>query len=535
MFWCTLQCRFSGVPPYSSCADKLDFKSAECAELQICVDWGTSWLPITQSLFPEGAIVSVKSFEDGVTFLNAGVCNAIAGEASCLFESSIRAKGFTGPEYEIGGNVYSHEPLAVVTRQDDRVWSIFVSWILNALVQAEELGITKVTASSMTSTNSFGEQFRDMFQNAVGATGNIGEIYERNLGNVWPRGNGLNTINTGNSGLIYSFPFGNIETQGPEPSVDGKIEAIRNRGVLNCGLIHSPGLSTNNATSGLRSGMDVDICRGIAAALFDGNVEVHLKELGERERFPELAAGLVDIVIGGLSHTLSREVREDSTGQGFDFSPPYLFDGLGFSGPLPYGLCADELTFDSTKLSADCVDTKICVIDGTTWLDAMLGPLNIPDNNFVVTVNEMDSQEKFISGECNVIAGESHGISKSTLRHAGYPVDFDVEYHVGKNKHTREVIAIASRSDDIQFSDFVRWIVFGFFQAEEKGITKVDASLMPETKYFGNSLSRMWKDSVGTVGNYGEIFERNLASLFERSGRNNLNIMKGPQMFGMPI
>ena len=80
-----LQCRFSGVPPYSSCADKLDFKYAECAELQICVDWGTSWLPITQSLFPEGAIVSIKSFEDGVTFLNAGVCNAIAGEASFLF------------------------------------------------------------------------------------------------------------------------------------------------------------------------------------------------------------------------------------------------------------------------------------------------------------------------------------------------------------------------------------------------------------------------------------------------------------------
>jgi len=74
---------------------------------------------------------------------------------------------------------------------------------------------------------------------------------------------------------------------------------------------------------------------------FDGNVEVHLKELGERERFPELAAGLVDILVGDVSHTLNREIREDSTGQGFDFSPPYLYDGLGFSGPLPYGLCAD--------------------------------------------------------------------------------------------------------------------------------------------------------------------------------------------------
>ena len=70
------------------------------------------------------------------------------------------------------------------------------------------------------------------------------------------------------------------ETQGTKLGVDGKIEAIRNRGVLNCGVTVSTGLSTNDAASGPKSGMDVDICRGIADALFDGNVEVHFKELG---------------------------------------------------------------------------------------------------------------------------------------------------------------------------------------------------------------------------------------------------------------
>ena len=54
-----------------------------------------------------------------------------------------------------------------------------------------------------------------------------------------------------------------------------------------------------------------------------------------------MAAGLVDIVVGVVSHTLSGEVWEEQTGQGIEFSPPYLYDGLGFSGPLPYGLCAD--------------------------------------------------------------------------------------------------------------------------------------------------------------------------------------------------
>ena len=147
----------------------------------------------------------------------------------------------------------------------------------------------------------------------------------------------------------------------------------------------------------------------------------------------------------------------------------------------------------------------------------------------------MDSKEKLVLGECNVIDGESCDISKLTLRDYGYPVDSDVEYHVGKNKHTTEVIAIASRSDDIQFSKILRWVVFGFSHAEEEYITKVHASLMTESKYFGNYLSRIWKDSIGTVGDYGEIFERNLASLFGRSGRNNLNIMKCPQMFVIPI
>ena len=85
MLWCTLQCRFSVVPPYSSFAEKIDIEFSEYAEIQICVDWGTSWLLITQMLFPEPVIVSVKYFNDGVTFLNAGVCKDIAGVSQPYF------------------------------------------------------------------------------------------------------------------------------------------------------------------------------------------------------------------------------------------------------------------------------------------------------------------------------------------------------------------------------------------------------------------------------------------------------------------
>ena len=62
----------------------------------------------------------------------------------------------------------------------------------------------------------------------------------------------------------------------------------------------------------------------------------------------------------------------------------------------------------------------------------------------------------------------------------------------------------------------------------------VDASLMPEAKYFGDSLSRMWKDLIGSFGDYSEIFERNLAGLMEGKGRNNLNKMIGLRLYTNP-
>ena len=438
----------------------------------------------------------------------------------------MRASVFTGPENEIGKSLHSKEPLAALTSQDDRVWSKIVWWVFNELAQAEELGIMKATASSVASTDVFGEQFCLMFQNAVGANGNFGEIYNKNLEDVLPRGNGMNRINK-NSGMIYSFPFGNTQTQGPEPSVGGTIDAIRKRGALICGVSLSPGFVNVDSEIGTFTGMEVDICRGIAAALFNGKVEVQFSLLETHDRFSLLSAGAIDIVVSRVTTNIQREIREATTGRGFDFSPPYFYDAMKFTGILPYGLCADELTFDGTEVSTDCVNTKICVPNGSSWLDAMLGQLNIPENHLVMVNSRSEIEEKLISGECNVYAHEM------TSRNV-HPIESDEEYYYGKKKHTKEPFAVASRTDNIKFSDFVKWIVHGFFHAEDKGITMADVYLMPETKYFGDSLSRMWKDSVGVVENYGEIYKRNIARCHNRSGLNNLHLKDDPLLFAIP-
>merc|ERR1712032_1603882 len=108
-----------------------------------------------------------------------------------------------------------------------------------------------------------------MFQDAVAASGNYGEIYQKNLEDSFSR-DGLNRINMGAGGLIYSFPFGAYETKGPDPIVGGSIEVIRRRGVLNCGVLQAPGFAVLEPNSLSWRGFDVDMCEGIAAALLSG-------------------------------------------------------------------------------------------------------------------------------------------------------------------------------------------------------------------------------------------------------------------------
>ena len=101
-----------------------------------------------------------------------------------------------------------------------------------------------------------------------------------------------------------------------------------------------------------------------------------------------------------------------------------------FTGILLYGLCSDEITFDGKQVSTDFINTHICVLDGSSWIDAMLGWINIPDNHLVIVKSPSEMKEKPISGQCNVYARET------TSRNA-HPVESNEEYYEGKKKHTK--------------------------------------------------------------------------------------------------
>ncbi|KAL3928123.1 MAG: hypothetical protein SGBAC_012784, partial [Bacillariaceae sp.] len=186
----------------------------------------------------------------------------------------------------------------------------------------------------------------------------------------------------------------------------------------------------------------------------------------------------------------------------------------------PHGRCAANLFFDET-----CAETLICVPEVTTWHDALVA-MGVPEENILLTTSLSEALEKHLARECNAIVYESNKLDPA--------LKAIEDYFVGTEQHTKEPLSLMHRSDDQQFSDLIRWIIYGLFNAEEKGITKDTSIEMPATNLFGSELTGIWQNSVRESGNYGEIFSRNLDGLVVRDGLNALNRLDGPQLCASP-
>ena len=215
------------------CADNFN-NTGECAETKICANDGTTHIDEILASNPGVKIVSGVSVAKLYDNFMDGFCNVIAGEQFDVAESALRGLGYDG-NYQYGLKVHSKEPLALVTRQGDAKWSDFVNWVLIGLISAEDRGISQQTADRIPSTEEFDRAFQNGIRNAVSAVGNYAEMYERNLESILPRPV-PDRINNGNSGLIYSLPFGFLDRVGSGPIAGGTLEAIMLRGHLRCGV-----------------------------------------------------------------------------------------------------------------------------------------------------------------------------------------------------------------------------------------------------------------------------------------------------------
>lgn len=313
---------FGGLPQYvEQCAENLDVSTGICTNLTIGVIAGSSHEPIIKGLFPIRRVKAVTSTVALFEMFAKGECNVIVNEPVGLVFLPIILQ-YQG-EWHIGQKIFSNEPHAVVTRDGDPEWSALVDAVVQVLYMAEAQNITQEDVLSnnpnveeyLGSTSSVDNDNADLFRNVVGATGNYGEIYASTVEPFMPR-EGLNRVNQDGSGMMYSFPFGEIGKAGPGPLVGGVIERILQRNLLLCGLApHEAHFAEQQDTEGQWQGMDVEFCRGIGAAL---GVEVEYSDLSASDPYEALSSDRIDILAGG-------QVSLSKMTSGYTFSPIYYY------------------------------------------------------------------------------------------------------------------------------------------------------------------------------------------------------------------
>lgn len=296
----------------------------------------------------------------------------------------------------------------------------------------------------------------------------------------------------------------------PSAAVAGPVlDAVRERGSLVCGVSEGiPGFSAPDS-EGTWQGLDVDFCRAMAAAIFGDAGKVEFRSLTSQNRFTALQAGEVDVLSRTTTMTLTRDTQ-----LGLEFGPIMFYDGQGFMVPASLGVAT----------AADLEGATVCMQTGTTnelnvadffrSVGKTFSPLAIED------VNELNNAF-FTSGRCDVYTGDTSGLAAWRSSLAANVTD----YVILPELISKEPLAPAVAQGDAQFSDIMRWTAFALIEAEERGITMANVEEMKSSEdpavqsllgtIPGNGaalgLDEAWASNIiAAVGNYGEIFERNV-------------------------
>jgi general L-amino acid transport system substrate-binding protein len=312
------------------------------------------------------------------------------------------------------------------------------------------------------------------------------------------------------------------------------LNKVKQRGMLNCGAnVSLAGFGIPDA-QGNWTGLDVEYCRAIAAAIFNDPTKVKFVPLTAKDRFTALQSGDVDVLVRNTTWTLSRD-----TSLGLNFTGVNYFDGQGF-------LIRKSLKVNS---ALELNDAAVCVQQGTTT------ELNLADyfraNKMklkTVTFGSADETIKaYDAGRCDAFTTDASGLYAERLKLAKSD-----EHIVLPEIISKEPLGPSTRHGDDQWFDIVKWTHYAMLNAEEFGITKANVNDMlksenPEIKRllgvegnFGEQLG-LTKDwivrIVKHVGNYGESFERNVGQGSPLKIARGLNGLwsKGGLQYAPPI
>lgn len=301
---------------------------------------------------------------------------------------------------------------------------------------------------------------------------------------------------------------------------NSRLDTIKNRGKLICGVSGQlPGFSYVKA-NGEYAGLDVDICRAIAAAIFDDPKKVEYRNLNAKERFTAVQTGEVDILSRNTSWTISRD-----TSVGLEFAPVVFYDGQGIM----------VRKNSNIKKLEDLKDKSICTQTGTTneqnLSDQMrqkgitYKPLVFEDVNTTYATYEQGRCEAITSDRSQLVS------RRSTFSKPDEHVVLDVVL-------SKEPLTPAVANGDSKWFDVVKWTVYGLINAEELGVNSQNVSQLtnssnPEIKRLLGTEGDLGKGAglsndfvariIKHVGNYGEVYERNLGKNSELKLDRGLN------------
>ncbi|MBR1193470.1 amino acid ABC transporter substrate-binding protein [Bradyrhizobium sp. AUGA SZCCT0240] len=312
------------------------------------------------------------------------------------------------------------------------------------------------------------------------------------------------------------------------------LKTVKDRGMLSCGVSQGlPGFSSPD-DKGNWTGLDVDICRAISAAVFNDPSKIKFVPLSAKDRFTALQSGEIDVLSRNTTWTLSRD-----TSLGANFTGVTYYDGQGF-------MVKKALKVNS---ALELNSASVCVQQGTTTEQ------NLADyfkgNNMKYEVIAFGTNDEAVkayeSGRCDVFTTDVSGLYADRLKLAS-PADHVVLPEV----ISKEPLGPMVRHGDDQWADIVKWTLYAMITAEELGITQKNADEMaksdkPEMKrVFGTDgnlgeqlgLTKDWVSRiVKAVGNYGESFERNVGAGSKLGIARGINALwsKGGIQYAPPI
>jgi general L-amino acid transport system substrate-binding protein len=287
------------------------------------------------------------------------------------------------------------------------------------------------------------------------------------------------------------------------------LTAVKARGSLVCGVNEGlPGFSYVDER-GIWTGFDVDFCRAIAAAIFGDPKKVKLVPLSADARFQALRDGKIDVLSRNSTWTMGRE-----TEFGLTFVGVTYYDGQGFMVPRALRI--------NSALELD--GAKVCVQSGTTTIDNLADffTSNGMTLQEVISGSADESIKNYDAGLCSVLTSDLSQLYAVRLRLAK-PRDQVILPDV----ISKEPLGPVVRDNDLQWIGVVKWVYFAMINAEELGVSSrtIDQALKsqkPEVKRlvgtsgdFGEEigLTNAWAANIiRYVGNYGEVFERNLGA-----------------------